>query len=169
MVSPKVGLRIWIRQSRSYQTRLSVRSGFGVLFLALVRNKLKMFVTYGTSYTVPVCTVTYDTVYLGGSFLQCSAVKNNVNVPVPSNCKKKKNLDRKNIFLFASWRTRRAWSGSGSVSQRYGSEDPDPYQYINVTDPEHWFLVTEQGLGIKFLQFSCTIILISLRPDKYRY
>jgi hypothetical protein len=23
----------------------------------------------------------------------------------------------------------------GSVSQRYGSEDPDPYQ--NVTDPEH--------------------------------
>ncbi len=31
-------------------------------------------------------------------------------------------------------------SKSGSVSQRYGSEDqdqhPDPYQ--NVTDPQHW-------------------------------
>jgi hypothetical protein len=27
--------------------------------------------------------------------------------------------------------------GSGSVSQRYGSADPDPYQ--NVTDPEHSF------------------------------
>ncbi len=27
-------------------------------------------------------------------------------------------------------------SAFGSVSQRYGSEDPDPYQ--NVTDPEHW-------------------------------
>ena len=25
--------------------------------------------------------------------------------------------------------------GSGSVSQRYGSEDPDPYK--NVTDSEH--------------------------------
>jgi hypothetical protein len=26
--------------------------------------------------------------------------------------------------------------GSESVSQRYGSADPDPYQ--NVTDPQHW-------------------------------
>jgi len=26
--------------------------------------------------------------------------------------------------------------GSGSVSQRYGYTDPDPYQ--NVTDPNHW-------------------------------
>ena len=28
-------------------------------------------------------------------------------------------------------------SGSGSTSQRYGSEDPDPPQY--VMDPEHCF------------------------------
>jgi hypothetical protein len=28
-------------------------------------------------------------------------------------------------------------SGSGSISQRYGSWDPDPHQY--VTDPQHWF------------------------------
>jgi len=27
--------------------------------------------------------------------------------------------------------------GAGSVSQRFGSEDPDPYQ--NVTDLEHWY------------------------------
>jgi hypothetical protein len=30
-------------------------------------------------------------------------------------------------------------SGSGSISQRYGSKDPDPHQ--NVTDPQHWFLL----------------------------
>jgi hypothetical protein len=30
----------------------------------------------------------------------------------------------------------RAGSGSRAVSQGYGSEDPDPYQY--VTDPENW-------------------------------
>jgi hypothetical protein len=28
-------------------------------------------------------------------------------------------------------------SGPGSISQSYGSPDPDPYQ--NVTDPQHWF------------------------------
>jgi hypothetical protein len=27
--------------------------------------------------------------------------------------------------------------GSGSISQRYGSGDPDPHQ--NVTDPQNWF------------------------------
>jgi hypothetical protein len=27
-------------------------------------------------------------------------------------------------------------AGSGSISQRYGSGDPDPQQ--NVTDPKHW-------------------------------
>jgi hypothetical protein len=27
-------------------------------------------------------------------------------------------------------------SGSGSISQRYGSADTDPHQ--NVTDPQHW-------------------------------
>jgi hypothetical protein len=26
--------------------------------------------------------------------------------------------------------------GSGSISQRYGSGDPDPHQ--NVMDPQHW-------------------------------
>jgi hypothetical protein len=27
--------------------------------------------------------------------------------------------------------------GSGSIGQRHGSADPDPYQ--NATDPQHWF------------------------------
>jgi hypothetical protein len=41
----------------------------------------------------------------------------------------------------------RAGSASGSVSQRYGSEDPDPNQ--NVTDPEHWKLKISVPVVIK--------------------
>ncbi len=39
-----------------------------------------------------------------------------------------------NIFLLSSWRppTRRAGSGSGSVSLLYGSADPDPYQMSRI-------------------------------------
>jgi hypothetical protein len=29
-------------------------------------------------------------------------------------------------------------SGFGSVSQWYGSEDPHPDPYYNVTNPQHW-------------------------------
>jgi hypothetical protein len=29
-------------------------------------------------------------------------------------------------------------SGSGSISQRYGSRDPDLDPHQNVTDPQHW-------------------------------
>jgi hypothetical protein len=32
---------------------------------------------------------------------------------------------------------KRAEAGAGSVSQRYGSADPDTDPYQNVTDPEH--------------------------------
>jgi hypothetical protein len=31
-------------------------------------------------------------------------------------------------------------AGSGSISQRHGSADPDPHQ--NVMDPQHWFWET---------------------------
>jgi hypothetical protein len=31
-------------------------------------------------------------------------------------------------------------SGSGSLSQRHGSADPDPHQ--NVMDPQYWFNIT---------------------------
>ncbi len=39
-------------------------------------------------------------------------------------------------FLLESWRSMRKIAGSGSISQKHGSEDPDPPQ--NVMDPEHW-------------------------------
>ncbi len=50
------------------------------------------------------------------------SVKNYVNVASKSNK--------------PSWRSLTKIAGSGSVSQRYGSADQDPYQ--NVTDPQHW-------------------------------
>jgi hypothetical protein len=58
-------------------------------------------------------------------------------------------ISRKNClgFLLASWRstTKIAGSGSefgsGSISQRHGSADPDPHQ--NVMDPQHCFLLFE--------------------------
>ncbi len=45
------------------------------------------------------------------------------------------------MILLAFWRslTKKAGSGSesgGSINQRYGSPDPDPYQ--NCMDPQHW-------------------------------
>ncbi len=39
-------------------------------------------------------------------------------------------------FLLASWRSMTKIAGSGSISQRRGSADPDPHQ--NAMDPEHW-------------------------------
>jgi hypothetical protein len=36
-------------------------------------------------------------------------------------------------------------SGAGSISRRYGSEDPDPHQ--NVTDPQHWRQAYELGFS----------------------
>jgi hypothetical protein len=60
----------------------------------------------------------------------------NVNVPFKSN--KQKNLE-KNNFLLPSPRSLMKITGSGSVCQRYGSADPDPFQ--NATDQQHWFEV----------------------------
>jgi hypothetical protein len=62
---------------------------------------------------------------------------------------KKKN---ENIF-FASLKSMK--KGVGSISQRYGSGDPDPHQ--NVTDPQHCKkvfqlieLIYEQGIRVLF-------------------
>ncbi len=54
------------------------------------------------------------------------SLKNDVNVP----------SKRNHPFLLASWRslTNKAGSGAGFISQKYGSEDPDPYQ--TITAPE---------------------------------
>ncbi len=40
------------------------------------------------------------------------------------------------IILFCNLQVTEERVGSGSISQRYGSEDPDPRQ--NVMDPQHW-------------------------------
>ncbi len=55
---------------------------------------------------------------------------------VPVDRSKEKNM--KKIFLFASFKSMRKEVGSGYISQRYGSGDPDPHQ--NVTDPQHWII-----------------------------
>jgi hypothetical protein len=60
--------------------------------------------------------------------------ENDVNVPSKSN--KQKKPWKKNNFMFTSWRSLLKNAGSGSVSQRYESADPDPYQ--NFMDPQHW-------------------------------
>ncbi len=68
-------------------------------------------------------------------------LKNDVNVASKSN--KQKNVWEKKNSL-PSWRSlpKIAGSGSGSVSQRYGSDDPDPYQ--NFTDSQRWFNLQAQ-------------------------
>ncbi len=54
-------------------------------------------------------------------------------------------------------------AGSGTVSQRYGSEDPDPYQ--NVTDPERWF-VWSRNLIDRHKGLSCAR---SIQPRKEQH
>jgi hypothetical protein len=43
---------------------------------------------------------------------------------------------QKKLFFVSILKVTDEKSGSGSVSQRYGYEDPDPYE--NVRDPEQW-------------------------------
>ncbi len=66
-----------------------------------------------------------------------------LDVYVPLKRNKHKSLKKKIIFLLASWMSLTKSAGSGSASesvgQRYGSEDPHPDPYQNVTDPEHCF------------------------------
>ncbi len=48
----------------------------------------------------------------------------------------RKNCVKKISFLLASWRSVTKIAGSGSISQRHGSADPDPHQHVK--DPQHW-------------------------------
>jgi hypothetical protein len=45
----------------------------------------------------------------------------------------------KKIFFFAALKSMKKGVGFGSISQRYGSGDPDvdPDPHQNVTDPQH--------------------------------
>ncbi len=95
------------------------------------------------------------------------SLKNDVNVPSKRN--KHKNVEKKKFCLLVSWRslTKSARSASGSVSYKYGSEDPDPYQY--VTDAGSWTLDTGMAHGnclfftilrswrVGFIDVSCTV------------
>jgi hypothetical protein len=56
---------------------------------------------------------------------------------------------------------KRAGSGAGSVSQRYGSEDPDPYQ--NVTDPEDSFHISAAIFGPCFDEKSLILQSLTLQ------
>jgi hypothetical protein len=47
----------------------------------------------------------------------------------------RKTLYNKICFLLTSLRSMTKVAGSGSISERHGSADPDPHQ--NVMDPEH--------------------------------
>jgi hypothetical protein len=66
-----------------------------------------------------------------------------VNVNVPSKGSEKKILGKNLFFVGILPLTKRAGSGAGSgtVSQWYGSSDPDPYQ--NVTGPQHCLKVSK--------------------------
>ncbi len=63
----------------------------------------------------------------------------------------KKKIRRKNNFLTSLKSLKKGvGSGSGSVSERYGSADPDPHQ--NVTDPP-----TLTVMRIRFPAFMCCL------------
>jgi hypothetical protein len=55
--------------------------------------------------------------------------------------------------------------GSGSISQRYGSGDPDPDPHQNVTDPQHWCLYI-YSIILRFLNSATPESLLSTeRPS----
>ncbi len=60
------------------------------------------------------------------------SLKNDIYVSSKSNKQKNFFFIR---FLLVSWRSMTKIIGSGSVSQRHGSADPDPDQHQNVMDP----------------------------------
>ncbi len=50
----------------------------------------------------------------------------------------------KKTYFWLAYRkplTNRAGPGSGSITQWYGSADPNPYLYENVTDPQHCLII----------------------------
>ncbi len=69
-------------------------------------------------------------------------------------------LSRKTLFysfFLASWRSMMKTEGSGSISQRHGSADPDPHQ--NDMDPEHCCKQTAYTIFILSIIY-CTVQLI---------
>ena len=76
-----------------------------------------------------------------------------------------------NKFFLASWRSMMKIEGSGSISQRHGSSDPDPDPHQNVMDPQHWkndsmYINREQWLA-RFFPTQRTM-LQRQKPIRYR-
>ncbi len=69
---------------------------------------------------------------------------------VPSKSNMQKNF-LKFSFLLASWRSMKKIAGSGSISQRYGSADPDLDPHQNVLDPQHYFK-QKQNVNFRFFK-----------------
>jgi hypothetical protein len=54
-------------------------------------------------------------------------------------------------------------TGSGSISQRHRSADPDPHQ--NVMDPQH---CVEDSLGVRILCRYCTLKFKNIRLNAFQ-
>ncbi len=54
-------------------------------------------------------------------------------------------------FLLVFWRSVTKTAGSGSICQRHGSADPDPYQ--TVMDPQYWLFMTGSVTGCLTVRF----------------
>ncbi len=63
---------------------------------------------------------------------------------------------KKISFLLASWRSLMKIAGSGSISQRHGSADPDPGPQQNVMDPQHWEVVLLSKIFIYLTAAPCS-------------
>jgi hypothetical protein len=83
-------------------------------------------------YTVLYTKTNLDFYVLFVTYFDFLSLKTDVNVP--SKVRNKKTLRKQNFFLLGSCQSLTK-KGSRSVSQWFGSADPDPYQ--NVTDIQH--------------------------------
>ncbi len=114
--------------------------GFGSLFFSVTKLGKKIF-------SVMFKTVVWIRKFLG---LRIRKSEERIRIPSPSGNISKRTLDFScllsdvlpvknyvNIPLKSNSNRAGSGAGFGSVSQRYGSEDPDPLQ--NATNPEHWF------------------------------
>ncbi len=74
------------------------------------------------------------------------SLKTDVNVPTEINKKNKKTNQKKLIFIGVL----EATDEKSRINQVYGSKDPDPDPYQNVTDPEHFSYHCECAVTKKF-------------------
>ncbi len=56
--------------------------------------------------------------------------------------------------------------GSGSISQRHGSADPDPDPHQNVMDPQHYFTGTIVLPKVKVIDTAFNVLEIGAKNKK---